>query len=476
MNAPESNSEYECGCTSVRAATLGSGAPSLGTNMAWALGGNVLFAACQWGMLIALARLGSSAAVGQFALGLAIATPVITLANLQLRSVQATDAENRYSFGEYFGLRRKTTLLALVAILAIALVSRWRLATSLVVLSVGLAKAVESWSDIHYGLFQNRELMGIIARSIALRGTLGLGAMAAVLFITRSAIYAVVALVLTWGLVLIFYDIRRGGDLLSSSARSHSALAQKAAAPRTGWFLLSVDSREFHLARIAFPLGFVTALVSLQLNVPRYFVQWRGGEATLGIFSAIAYLGTLLTVFIDAMGLAATPRLAKYFSVGDFHKFRSLLARLTAFGGLAGAAAVAIAALGGGLILRLAYGSAYARYRDLFVWLMLAAGIGCVGTLLCCALTAGGRFRPQVPMYGVVVAAAIAGCAFLTPRYGVEGAAVAMSLAATLHVLLSALVVWRMLSESQSAAVVMDMTCPADCSAFGRSPMRSQIL
>ena len=41
---------------------------------------------------MALAKLGSSFMIGQFSLGLAIATPVLMFTNLHLRAVQATDA------------------------------------------------------------------------------------------------------------------------------------------------------------------------------------------------------------------------------------------------------------------------------------------------------------------------------------------------------------------------------------------------
>ena len=91
------------------------GARSLRANFSWTFVGNVIYAACQWAMLVVLAKLGSPEIVGQFALGLAITAPVIMLTNLQLRAVQATDAKRAYSFGDYLGLRLAVTPLALLA-------------------------------------------------------------------------------------------------------------------------------------------------------------------------------------------------------------------------------------------------------------------------------------------------------------------------------------------------------------------------
>ena len=52
----------------------------------WTLLGNVIYAGCQWSMLVVLAKLGSSEMVGQFALGLAMNAPVFMFANLQPRT------------------------------------------------------------------------------------------------------------------------------------------------------------------------------------------------------------------------------------------------------------------------------------------------------------------------------------------------------------------------------------------------------
>ena len=99
---------------------------SLRSNFAWVLAGNVVYATCQWGMIVALAKLGSSLMVGQFSLGLAIATPVLMFTNLHLRAVQATDARRLYSFAEYLQLRSVMTLAAIAVIAGIAWVRTLR--------------------------------------------------------------------------------------------------------------------------------------------------------------------------------------------------------------------------------------------------------------------------------------------------------------------------------------------------------------
>src|SRR3982751_3860284 len=141
---------------SVRATAAGRHALSLRANFSWTFAGNVVYAGCQWGMLMVLAKLGNPLMVGQYALGLAVTAPVIMLSNLQLRGVLATDARETHRFSTYLALRVWTTAAAVLAIAVIAVVAGYRRQTALVVVAVGLMKAVESISDITYG-YQQRQ-------------------------------------------------------------------------------------------------------------------------------------------------------------------------------------------------------------------------------------------------------------------------------------------------------------------------------
>src|SRR3954465_14084130 len=86
---------------SVRATVMARQALSLRANFSWTFAGNVVYAGCQWGMLMVLAKVGNPLMVGQDALGLAVTAPVVMLSNLQLRGVLATDARDTHRFNTY---------------------------------------------------------------------------------------------------------------------------------------------------------------------------------------------------------------------------------------------------------------------------------------------------------------------------------------------------------------------------------------
>jgi O-antigen/teichoic acid export membrane protein len=165
---------------------------SLRTNFLWNFAGNAIFGACQWGMLMVIAKLGTPEMVGKYSLGVAICLPVVMFSNLQLRVIQATDAKNQNNFGDYLGLRLITFTLSLLIIAGIVGVSGYQQETALVILVIGLAKGFDSISDIFYGLAQKYERMDRIAISLMLRGPLSLLGMGLGVYLTSEVFWGAV--------------------------------------------------------------------------------------------------------------------------------------------------------------------------------------------------------------------------------------------------------------------------------------------
>lgn len=417
---------------------------SLRRNFVWMLAGNILYALCQWGMIIVLAKFGSPFMVGQFALGLAISTPVLMLANLQLRVVQATDVRRGYQFGEYLGLRMVTTIIAFTAIAVIASIAAHEPKTALVVIAVGFAKSIEAMSDVFYGLFQLNDHLDQIGTSMMLRGAGSVSALTAGLYLTHDVLWGVVGAALAWLTVLILFDTRRGRRFLPEPASGASWIER--------WRVLRPHfnfNRQWALTRIALPLGIVMTLASLNMNVPRYFVESAMGETKLGVFSTMAYAMSAMATVVDSMTHSSTPKLARLFASGKWKGFRSLLFRFALLGLGLGVVATICTKLAGAQVLTILYGRTYAEYSNVFVWLTAAAAISAVAMLLTNGLVSARRFRLQVPMFAAVVATNALACALLVPRFGLMGAARAPLIASTAHLVIAAVLVTHVLASAK---------------------------
>jgi len=376
---------------------------TLSGNVAWALAGNVGYAACQWGVLASIAKLGTATDVGCFALGLALTAPTITLGNLHLRVIQATDARGDHSFGTYLSLRLLTTTLALAVITAVALGLGYRGATLSLILAVALAKAFEAVSDVIFGLLQKAENLRRIALSMLAKGVLSVLAMALVLHLTANLVLATFAMACCWGALLAAYDFPAAARLAAMRPTPHLRAL-------TG------------LAWLALPMGCVAGIGSFIISVPRYAVEASLGSAALGHFAAVSYLFVAASQPMMALGAAVTPRLGRhYFS--DRRAYRRLTRRtLLAAAGL-GLLGVAGAALCGPVVLRIAYAPEYAADAPVLFWLAVAAAVSFAANVLGAAITAARRLPEQLPVAALSLVVCAVASHLLVPRWGLVGAA-----------------------------------------------------
>ncbi len=410
----------------------GAALPRLRDSFAWTFAGNAVYAASQWGLVVVLARLATPGALGTFALALAVTAPVFLLFGLNLRAGQATDAARGFAFADYLGVRVVGMAAALLATGALVLVARDSAETAAVVMAVGASKAVEGLSDVHYGALQAQERMRPIAISLMARGVLSVAAFAAVLALGGGLVAAVLALGAAWAAVRLVHDVPTTAALLRTAGEPRRPRLGRAGA---------------RVIATCLPLGLVMMLVSLRLNVPRYFIQHWGGAAELGVFAALASLLVAGNLVVTALGQAATPRLASYFHAGSLFAFRGLVWRLLLVALALGAAGVAVAALAGGPVLRLLFGARYAGRADLLVLLMAVGLAAYASSVLGFALTAARTFTAQLPVFAATTLACAAGCLWLVPRHGLTGAALAWGGSMLLEMAAVAALLWRALAR-----------------------------
>jgi O-antigen/teichoic acid export membrane protein len=392
---------------------------SVGGNFAWTLSAGLVYALAQWGVLVAFAQLGTMEVLGEFALGLAITAPVMLLARMNLRTLQATDAQGAYGFEHYLGLMVLTVLGGVLLCCAIGLVAGYPARVSLVIALLALAKGFEALSEVFYGALQRAERMGLIARSIIAKSVLSVVLAALALRVTGSPAMAAAALGLSWALVLCLLDApacRRefGGAL----AWRHLW--------QTPWREQGVRLKS--LLGLAYALGITALLSSLRPNIPRYLLEAHYGQAELGMYAALAYFTALGGRVVHALGQAVSPRLGRYHAAGDQRGYGRALAGFAGGAALVGVCAIISAVLLGRWALTLFYGAAYARNLALFVWLMVAAALEYICVSLQIGLTAARELKVQALLLAGSVGVVALGSCWWVPSVGAVGAAWALAL------------------------------------------------
>ncbi|WIV20011.1 oligosaccharide flippase family protein [Paenibacillus polygoni] len=378
---------------------------SLKKNFSWTFVGNLIYALTQWGLLVSLAKFGDPEMVGQFSLALAITAPVLMLTNLQLREIQSTDTDNLYVFGDYLGLRILTSLIAFIAIFLISLNYPWEI--SLVIICIGIAKIVESLSEVIFGLLQKNEVMDRIATSIIIKGILSLIFLSVTIRFTGNLLIGTFAMTIAWGTVLIFYDIR-------------NAIYFEKIIP------IFNKSKIKKIVILSFPLGLTLMIGSLTTNLPRYFIEYYVDTKALGHFAAMAYLIIAGNIVVNALSQSASPKLAKYFASNKMKDFNKLIMKIMAIGFTVGILGVCVAFFGGEDVLTIIYDAEYAKYIDVFVLIMIAGLINYTGACFGYGITAARAFKIQPYMAATWIVATLFFSYILIPGNGIKGASIAL--------------------------------------------------
>ena len=387
-------------------------ANSLRSNFSWSLVGNIIYALCQWLMLVIIARLGDAKDVGIYSLALAISAPIMQFLGMNLRVAIATDQKGEFSIQDYLVLRALSSSLGIVVIASISLV--WHKEQQHIIIAmilVSFAKAVESMSDVCYGLFQKHERNDLISQSLILRGTLTTSLFGLTYYYFRSLTQAIAIMASVWLTALLVFDARKLRTLsfTQPSRQSHTP-------------------NIFRLIIVVAPLGFGALLDSLTPNVTRYAVEIYFGLEQLGYFSAIAYLMVAGGTVVGALGYAVTPRMARLFLNDDLSSFLRVGAISVLAASGVGVFGVLVSVFFGKQLLGLFYGEKYMAYQPCLVIIMLASALWYAASLTGCMLNAARSFGHQMLANGLALLAVAISVLVIGRPGGINGMAWALTI------------------------------------------------
>jgi O-antigen/teichoic acid export membrane protein len=412
-------------------------ARSLLSGASWSLIGQMSLALSQWGIVVVLARLATPAAVGEFALGMALTAPLFGFSNMCLAQLQATDVAEEHAFGAYAGLRLLSTVAALLVLPLLVMATSGALQVMAPAVICGVARAADGASDVCYGALQRHGRFNEIGQSMLLRSVLCMAGVLLALQVSNTGLAAAVGLALSWVLCALLFDLAAIRRLLESLGRRSQWQVQ------WDWKSLAAIARE------GLPLSIVTGLNMVAINLPRYWVERELGAAQLGYFVAVAYLMIAANMVIAAGSQVLVPRLAEDFQKAPRRYCRTLLYLIIA-AGLSGLLCLVLAILAGPQIMTLIYSAKYAFLQSTFLWTMAGTWVLMLVAVTGVAMTAARRFRVQVWNSLAAAAATAIACAVLVRPLGLNGAAMAILIGLGVKLLGQCVVLGTLVPEAWS--------------------------
>ena len=388
----------------------------------WLVGGNFVFAFSQWVILIFFARMTNQENLGQYALALAIVTPIFAVGNLQLRPLYILDvnSEQKYTYTHFYYLRLICSFIALACCLVLGLFFN---VSILVLLLVGLLKFFESYSDIIYAYYNAHDQTQLISKSLFLKGTLSVLAVAVGLYLfdfyTALILFLIVYLV-----VWLFID-----NLYIQKTQEIKKM-----------------SLDLGIMKSAIPMGISLGIVTLQSNIPRLFLDQYASIEAVGIFTVLSYFIIVGSIFINSICQYLSPRLTHAWNHNRAY-FKKLLSMALLVAGGLGLIAIFLSYFMGEFVLKLVYGAEYIAYADAFVLTMVAGFILYLATVLGYTLTAIGFIKQQVYLFSIVLIFSVLVSYLCIPEYGIVGGIYTLMVSYLVQCILSLLVVLFRLKE-----------------------------
>ena len=388
----------------------------------WLVGGNFIFAFSQWVILIFFARMTNQENLGQYALALAIVTPIFAVGNLQLRPLYILDvnSEQKYTYTHFYYLRLICSFIALACCLVLGLFFN---VSILVLLLVGLLKFFESYSDIIYAYYNAHDQTQLISKSLFLKGALSVLAVALGLYLF-DFYTALILFLFVYIVVWLFID-----NLYIQKTKEIKKM-----------------SLDLGIMKSAIPMGISLGIVTLQSNIPRLFLDQYASIEAVGIFTVLSYFIIVGSIFINSICQYLSPRLTHAWNHNRAY-FKKLLSMALLVAGGLGLIAIFLSYFMGEFVLNLVYGAEYVAYTDAFVLTMVAGFILYLATVLGYTLTAIGFIKQQVYLFSIVLIFSVLVSYLCIPEYGIVGGIYTLMVSYLVQCILSLLVVLFRLKE-----------------------------
>jgi O-antigen/teichoic acid export membrane protein len=388
--------------------------------------GRIFAAFSMWLALLILAKLSDPQTVGIYALAQAICVPTAEVAKTGLREIYTSDTTGRHQFGDYFCFRLLTMVVALVLMVLQGFLHGSGTVIVVIVAMYALIRCAELISDMIHGLFQSQEQMEFIGLSLCMLGPASMLLLSLGYWLTGSLLVAVLGQLVASLSVLLLYDMRVARERISQF--SQASIRPMFRVP----VLRDISSH-------ALPLAIATSLAMVAVYLPRFVVENSMGLPALGYFSAITAFAMSPNRLVNSLGVAVAVRLARQHATGEKASFLRLLLIMVLMVLVSGLLAIFVTLKYGEPILSAVYTSDYGTYSGLLVWATIAAVLRSIADVLKFGMVATRRFWAVCVQFGIVAVVAALASLTLTPRYGLNGAGMAMVVIYAAHLVVVAL-------------------------------------
>lgn len=397
--------------------------------------GSIFYCVCQWVISALLVVHLSPTAVavqnaGLLQLAISVTNIFNAIALYSLRTYQISDIKNKYSNGDYIGIRFITAAVAVVLCIVYTVALRYSFKTIFCITFYMIYKLSEIFSDVLHGIDQKNNRMDYVGISYVLRGIVGIVAFAVPLIITGSVLVATVVMAVASLSVVCVYDCKCTAQFGSIKPIFNKQVI-------------------ISLLITCLPAVVSTAAFTAIVSIPRQMLEGIYGGEMLGYYGTIATPLIIVQVMATSIFYPMFTELTRFYEDGKIKAFTKQMAKnLIVLVGIAAFVCLCVF-LFGKLAVSLVFGQDFEPYTYLMYGI-----IGCttmyVVSWLCTNVLIIIR-KLNVCMIASLMALVVS-CVIAIPlikRFGMNGVSFAIITAYAIHIIVCVVIIVKALQRRQ---------------------------
>lgn len=315
-------------------------------------GSSVIYFFTQWLTTVLAVRLGNFEIAGNYALIISFTTLFYCIAQFGIRNYQISDAENKFSDGQYFAAR---LISSLVSFLLFAILVRRFAQTKYSVICYGFYmffKLGEVFTDGYFSVLQIYSNYAQLAVSYTIKGVVSCVAFSTSLAITHDLLPAVVWMSISYWICVILFDIPY-------------LLGMELGKPVfNGCVKILINCA---------PLMIVSQSTAIMNYITRGAINRELNSYLLGQYSSLSSILTIMSTFAVTIFVVIIPRVAELKQKSQWRKVLHLCGQVLMGIILSGAITIVIEKLWGKQICKAIFGESILENFNLLIPLTITA-------------------------------------------------------------------------------------------------------
>lgn len=227
-------------------------------------------------LVIFITRMNGIEASGQFSFAFYVSSIAQTIGNYGGRIYQISDVSGQYKSHDYVSLKYVTSAIMLILSFLFCLLNQYSIYKIVLIIILVGYRFFESVSESYYGVLQKNNKLEVVGKSMTYKVIISVIGFIVIDSITSNIELASFSFLLGYALITYFYD--------KPKAEKHEKIHIQ-------------FGKVKKLLMECFKVFAYTFLYLLILNVTRYFVDLRLGDAQQGIFSILVMPASIIALF-----------------------------------------------------------------------------------------------------------------------------------------------------------------------------------